>query len=58
MRVVRWNDFFGGENLLVEGKDDDVFHIRPDQRDDEGNKYVSVLSKKAIIEIAAKLNKY
>lgn len=50
MKMVKWRDFFGQEHVLMEGKNDDVFHATPDQKDEEGNSHVEILSKKALIE--------
>lgn len=55
MEAVKWNDFFGQEHVFIEGKDDDVFHIIPHKRDEEGNSFTEILSKKAILELAKKL---
>lgn len=51
--LVKWEDFFGNEHLLIEGQEDDVFHIVPQRRDDEGNSYTEILSKAAIMNLAA-----
>ena len=52
MEPIRWVDRFGAEHLLINGKGDDVFHIIPEQRNDEGESFVEILSKKALIEFA------
>jgi hypothetical protein len=57
MEPVRWTNFFGEENLLIEGKGDDVFHVIPTRYDEEGNSYTKILSKAALIEFVEKLNK-
>lgn len=48
--VVKWIDKFGQENLLIEGQGDDVFLVVPDEKDEDGNYPVRILSKKAMIE--------
>lgn len=53
--AVKWTDKFGEVHMLVAGQNDDVFHVIPNRRDDEGNSYVQILSKKAIIQMAEKL---
>jgi hypothetical protein len=50
LEPIRWIDFFGKEHLLISGKGDHVFHVIPDQRDEEGNSFTEILSKKALIE--------
>jgi hypothetical protein len=50
--IIRWVDFFGTEHLLINGKWDDVFHIIPEKRNDEGESFVEILSKKALLEFA------
>lgn len=55
MDPVKWVDIFGQENLLIDGKGDDVFHVIPTRYDDEGNSYTRILSKKAMIEFVEKL---
>lgn len=50
LEPIRWVDRFGAEHLLINGKGDDVFHVIPDQRDEEGNSFTEILSKKALIE--------
>ena len=57
MNLVKWRDFFGQEHILMEGKNDDVFHVIPDKKDDEGNSYTKILSKKAMIEFVEMLKK-
>jgi hypothetical protein len=52
LEPIRWVDFFGKEHLLINGKGDDVFHIIPEQRNDEGESFVEILSKKALLEFA------
>ncbi|KYC94386.1 hypothetical protein MXL46_08310 [Heyndrickxia sporothermodurans] len=54
-QVVKWHDFFGEENVFICGKGDDVFHVIPNQRDEEGNSYARVLSKSAMIKFVEKL---
>lgn len=53
--MVKWNNFFGEENVLMEGKGDDVFHVIPDRKDEEGNSTTVILSKKSILEFAKQL---
>ena len=53
---VKWVDVFGYENLLIVGRNGDVFHVIPECKDEEGDSYVRILSKQAIIEMAALLN--
>ncbi len=55
MGIVKWNDFFGNENILMEGRNDDVFFVVPNEKDDEGNSFTKIISKNAIIEMADKL---
>jgi hypothetical protein len=50
--IVKWIDYFEEDHLFVAGEKDDVFHIIPNKRDDEGNSYVQILSKQAIIDMA------
>jgi hypothetical protein len=50
LEPIRWVDRFGKEHLLINGKGDDVFHVIPEQRNDEGESFVEILSKKALIE--------
>jgi hypothetical protein len=50
LEPIRWIDRFGAELLLINGKGDDVFHVIPDQRNDKGESFVEILSKKALIE--------
>jgi hypothetical protein len=52
LEPIRWVDFFGTEHLLINGKGDDVFHVIPEQRNDEGESFVEILSKKALLEFA------
>jgi hypothetical protein len=55
VEIVKWVDFYGEEHVLMEGKNDDIFHSIPNRKDEEGNSFVQMLSKKAIIEMANKL---
>lgn len=54
MEMVKWKDVLGRGHLLMEGKGDDVFHVIPDQRDEEGNSFTQILSKKAMLEFISK----
>jgi hypothetical protein len=55
LEPIRWIDRFGMEHLLINGKGDDVFHIIPEKRDEDGNSFTEILSKKALIEFAKKV---
>ena len=55
MEPIRWVDRFGMEHLLIDGKGDDVFHIIPEQRNEEGESFVEILSKKALMEFAKQI---
>lgn len=55
MEMVKWKDIFGEEHLFMEGKGDDVFHVIPNKRDEEENSFTEILSKRALIEMAARL---
>lgn len=50
MNPVKWTDKLGHENLLIEGQGDDVFLVVSDEKDEDGNYPVRILSKKAMIE--------
>jgi len=55
--MIKWVDFFGNENILMESSKGDVFHVIPNLRDEEGNSKVSILSRQAIIDMAELLKK-
>jgi hypothetical protein len=55
MEPIRWVDRFGMEHLLIDGKGDDVFHIIPEQRNEEGESFVEILSKKALMEFSKQI---
>lgn len=55
MEPVKWLDFFGQEHVFLEGKHDDVFHIIPHKRDEDGNSHTEILSKQAMIEFVRNL---
>lgn len=52
MEPVKWRDFYGDEHFLMEGRGDDVFHVMPNRKDEDGNCFTEILSKKAIVEFA------
>jgi len=56
--MIKWVDVFGQENMLIKGsKEDDVFHVIPALKDEEGDSYVRILSKQALIDMAELLKK-
>lgn len=52
MEIVMWKDFFGTEHVLIEGKNDDIFFTIPEQKDEDGNSFVRIISKQALLEMA------
>ena len=56
MEIVRWKDFFGTEHVLIEGKNDDIFFTIPEQKDEDGNSFVRIISKQALLEMAKVIN--
>lgn len=57
MSHVEWIDFFGEQNVLIKGYNDDVYFVIPNQRNEEGDSFTKIISKKAIIEMAEKIKK-
>lgn len=55
MKPVKWIVFFCEEHLFMEGKGDDVFHVIPNRRYEDGNSHAQILSKKAMVEFVEKL---
>lgn len=57
MIPVKWTDRFGEDHLFMEGQGDDIFHVIPNKRDEEGNSHIEILSKQAIIELSKVLTR-
>lgn len=55
MIIVKFKSLLGHEGVLIEGRNDDVFLVYPEIRDEDGNSDTRMLSRKAIIEMADKL---
>ena len=53
--ITKWKDIFGDENAIMLGKDDDVYIVFPNQRDEEGNSKVIMIPKNTILEFAEKI---
>jgi hypothetical protein len=55
LEPIKWIDRFGVEHLLIDGKDDDVFHVIPEKCNDEGESFVEILSKRALLEFVKQM---
>ncbi|MCD5324755.1 MULTISPECIES: hypothetical protein [Pontibacillus] len=54
--IAKWQDRWGEEHVLLEGKGEDILYAIPERKDEEGNSHVEMLSKKALLEFVGKLN--
>lgn len=50
------NKKISSKYLLIDGKDDDVFHVIPEKRNDEGESFVEILSKRALLKFAKQMH--
>ncbi|SMQ86618.1 hypothetical protein SAMN05444673_6613 [Bacillus sp. OV166] len=55
--TISWKDDFEEEHLLIEGKGDVVFHVITKRYIEDGDSYVRILSRKAILEFAKQIQK-